>query len=88
MGRMLMAERRHFAVFGVLPLRNAVAVVGDIAAAAAAAVGVVVVVVAADVAGPFPVESVGVKVMRRANGGSRCLRTEAWQWAPKQEAAQ
>jgi hypothetical protein len=86
MGRMLMAERRHFAVFGVLPLRNAVAVVGDIAAAAAAAV--VVVVVAADVAGPFPVESVGVKVMRRANGGSRCLRTEAWQWAPKQEAAQ
>jgi hypothetical protein len=84
MGRMLMAERRHFAVFGVLPLRNAVAVVGDIAAAAAAAA----VVVAADVAGPFPVESVGVKVMRRANGGSRCLRTEAWQWAPKQEAAQ
>jgi hypothetical protein len=87
MGRMLMAERRHFAVFGVLPLRNAVAVVGDIAAAAAAAAAVVV-VVAADVAGPFPVESVGVKVMRRANGGSRCLRTEAWQWAPKQEAAQ
>jgi hypothetical protein len=85
MGRMLMAERRHFAVFGVLPLRNAVAVVGDIAAAAAAAAAVVV---AADVAGPFPVESVGVKVMRRANGGSRCLRTEAWQWAPKQEAAQ
>jgi hypothetical protein len=75
MGRMLMAERRHFAVFGVLPLRNAVAVVGDIAAAAAAAA----VVVAADVAGPFPVESVGVKVMRRANGGSRCLRTEVWQ---------
>jgi hypothetical protein len=87
MGRMLMAERRHFAVFGVLPLRNAVAVVGDIAAAAAAAAAAAV-VVAADVAGPFPVESVGVKVMRRANGGSRCLRTEAWQWAPKQEAAQ
>jgi hypothetical protein len=69
MGRMPTAERRHFAVFEVLRLHNVVAVGGDIAAAA----------VAADVAGPFPVEIVGGKVMRRASGGSRCLRTGAWQ---------
>jgi hypothetical protein len=68
MGRMPMAERRHFAVFGVLRLHNVVAVVvaADVADVA-------------DAAGPFPVEIFGGEVMRRANGGSRCLRTEVWQ---------